>query len=166
MFVEALAQICSFLFVCLCYLGRRNISFIVIFLSCGSLYLVFIHIILLIEKDICDCRNVSVKLPCVHVCLSSGDLFIFSIWASFISFFVSFPPENFNILNLLYAFVTALKCKTLRNFKWHNFLSNDKNYVKKKEREQHLPGYFPKTSLECTDVDEKKITCWSFQPAL
>ena len=29
------------------------------------------------EKDICDRRNVSVKLPCVFECLSSGDLLIF-----------------------------------------------------------------------------------------
>ena len=36
----------------------------------------------LIEKDICDCRNVSVKLPCVYVCLSSWDLFIISVRVS------------------------------------------------------------------------------------
>ena len=48
---------------------------------------VFIYIFsLLIEKDICDCRNVSVKLPCVYVCLSSGDLFVFSARVS-----LSFP---------------------------------------------------------------------------
>ena len=33
----------------------------------------------LIEKDICDGRNVSVKLPGVYLCLSSGDYFIFSL---------------------------------------------------------------------------------------
>ena len=43
---------------------------------------------LLIEKDICDCRNVLVNLPCVHVCLSSGDLFIFLVRVS--SFFFYF----------------------------------------------------------------------------
>ena len=32
---------------------------------------------LLIEEDICDCRNISNKFPCVCVCLSSGNLFIF-----------------------------------------------------------------------------------------
>ena len=32
---------------------------------------------LLIEKDISDHQNISVKLLCVYVCLSSGDLFIF-----------------------------------------------------------------------------------------
>ena len=32
---------------------------------------------LLIEQDSCDCRNKSVKLLCVGVCLSSGDLFVF-----------------------------------------------------------------------------------------
>ena len=34
---------------------------------------------LLIVKDICDRRNVSVKFPCAYVCFWSGDLFIFSI---------------------------------------------------------------------------------------
>ena len=39
----------------------------------------------LIEKDSCDCRKISVKLSCVYVCISSRDLFIFSIRVS--SFF-------------------------------------------------------------------------------
>ena len=38
---------------------------------------------LLIEKDICDCWNVSIKLPCVCVCLSSGDLFTLSVKVSY-----------------------------------------------------------------------------------
>jgi len=43
---------------------------------------------LLIENDICDCQNVSVKLTCVYMCLSFGDLFIFSIIvSSFFSYF-------------------------------------------------------------------------------
>ena len=29
---------------------------------------------LVIEKDICDCQNVVIKLPCVFVCVSYGDL--------------------------------------------------------------------------------------------
>ena len=37
-----------------------------------SLPCVYIHL-----EDICDCQNVSVKLLCVYVCPSSGDLFIF-----------------------------------------------------------------------------------------
>ena len=43
---------------------------------------------LLIEKEICDCQNISVKLPCVCVLLSSRDIFIFSIRvSSFNSYF-------------------------------------------------------------------------------
>ena len=43
---------------------------------------------LLIEKDICDHWNVSVKLPCVCVCLSSRDFFIFSVrFSPFCSYF-------------------------------------------------------------------------------
>ena len=42
------------------------------------LYSVFSYIYsLLIEKDSCDRQNVSVKLPCVYVCLSSGDFLNF-----------------------------------------------------------------------------------------
>jgi hypothetical protein len=44
---------------------------------------------LLIEKDIRDCQNVSIKVLCVCVCLSSGDLFIFSVKVStFFSYFL------------------------------------------------------------------------------
>ena len=46
----------------------------------------------LIEKDICDCRKVSVKFLGVYVCLSSGDLFIFSVSvSSFFSHFLCYP---------------------------------------------------------------------------
>jgi len=53
------------------------------------LYCVFSYIYsLLIERDICDCWNVSVKLLCVYVYLSSEDLFIFSVRvSSFFSYF-------------------------------------------------------------------------------
>ena len=37
---------------------------------------------LLIDRDLCENRKVSIKFPCsllVYLCLSSGDLFIFSI---------------------------------------------------------------------------------------
>ena len=41
-------------------------------------YYVFTYIYsLLIKKDICDHQNISIKLRCVCVCLSSGNLFIF-----------------------------------------------------------------------------------------
>ena len=32
-----------------------------------------------IEKDLNECRNLSVNLQYVYLCLSSGDLFIFSV---------------------------------------------------------------------------------------
>ena len=35
------------------------------------------HHSLLTEKDLCECPNVSVKFPCVYLCLSSRDLFFF-----------------------------------------------------------------------------------------
>ena len=35
---------------------------------------------LLNGKQICDYRNISVKFPCVYVCLSSRDLFIYSLF--------------------------------------------------------------------------------------
>ena len=52
------------------------------------LYCVFTCIYsLLIEKDICDCQNISIKLPCVYLCLSSGELFIFSVRFPLYSYF-------------------------------------------------------------------------------
>ena len=43
---------------------------------------------LLIQKYICDFRNVSMRLSCVFVCLSSGDLFNLSVTvSSFLSYF-------------------------------------------------------------------------------
>ena len=53
------------------------------------LYCVFTYSYsLLIEENICDCRNVSVRLPCVYLCISSGDLLIFSARvSSFYSYF-------------------------------------------------------------------------------
>ena len=57
------------------------------------LYWLFIYIYsLLIEEDIFDRQNISVKLPCVYVCLSSGYLFIFKIF--FLSFFLSVTKFN------------------------------------------------------------------------
>ena len=47
---------------------------------------------LLIKKDICDYRNVSINLSCVCVCLSPGDVFIFSVRvASSFSCFLCHP---------------------------------------------------------------------------
>ena len=44
---------------------------------------------LLIEKDLCDCRNILVK---TFMCLSSGDLFIFSIRVFlFLFIFLCYP---------------------------------------------------------------------------
>ena len=42
----------------------------------------------LTEKDICDCRNVPVKLPHVYLCLSLEELFIFLVTVS--SFYYQF----------------------------------------------------------------------------
>jgi hypothetical protein len=50
---------------------------------------VFLYIYsLLIDKDVSYCQNVSVKLPCVYLCLSPRDLFIFPVRVS--SFFPTF----------------------------------------------------------------------------
>ena len=53
---------------------------------------------LLIEKEICDCQDVLVKLQCIYVCLSSGDLFIFSVTVS--SFFLYFFVIRTSVLSL------------------------------------------------------------------
>ena len=51
-----------------------------------------------LRRDICDCRKVSVKLPRVYVCLSSRDLFIFSVRVS--SFFPYFCSICTSVLSL------------------------------------------------------------------
>ena len=55
---------------------------------------------LLNEKDICDRQNVSIKLPCVCVCLSCRDLFLFSVRIS--SFFSYFLFMEYNFCNSLF----------------------------------------------------------------
>ena len=56
-----------------------------------SLRCVHIHSLLI---DICGCQNVSVKLLCVYVCLSSGDFFIFLVRvSSFYSYFYVIPTS-------------------------------------------------------------------------
>ena len=50
---------------------------------------------ILIKKDIYDRWNISIKLPCVCMCLLSGDLFIFSLIVS--SFFSYFLGSTVNI---------------------------------------------------------------------
>ena len=62
--------------------GKRKSK--LIFLFCVFTYIYSF----LIEKDICDHRNVSIKIPCVSVCLSSEPLFIYSVRvSSFFSYF-------------------------------------------------------------------------------
>ena len=48
------------------------------------------------EKDLCECQNISIQFPCIYLCLSSRDLFIF--------FSKSFP---FSYIFLCYTFFGA-----------------------------------------------------------
>ena len=59
---------------------------------------------LLIEKDICDRRKVLIKLSCVYVCLSSGDIFIFSL-----SFLFLFPIFVLSVLRYFPFHVVTCK---------------------------------------------------------
>ena len=68
-----------------------------------SLLGVYIHLLSSdFKKDICDCQDVLVKLPCVYMHLSSGDLFVFSIIVS--SFFSQFCVFQFYNFPLLFSF--------------------------------------------------------------
>ena len=63
------------------------------------LYYVFTYIYsLLIEKGICDCRNVSIKFVNAYLFLSSGDPFIFS--ARFSHFILIFSVIHTSVLSL------------------------------------------------------------------
>jgi hypothetical protein len=73
------------------------------------LYHVFTYFyFLLIEKDICDCRNVSVNLPYV-VCFSLGDLFTFLVKVS--PFFSYFYAIRTSVLSLFMWFLLIIPLK-------------------------------------------------------
>ena len=67
------------------------------------------------EKDICDLQNVSIRLPCVCVCLSLRDLFILSLSVSrFCSYFLlliilkfcftlKVPAESFESVTIYFS---------------------------------------------------------------
>ena len=55
-----------------------------------SLLCVHIHVLFLIKKDICDRQNISIKLLCVCVCLTPGDLFILPVGFLFLFLFLMF----------------------------------------------------------------------------
>ena len=58
--------------------------------SHGTVFTMYSHTFtFLIEKDICDGQNISVKLPCVYVCLSSWGLFIFLVFPLSFPIFIS-----------------------------------------------------------------------------
>ena len=71
--------------LCRMKLGPNTVPFPLFLLiswsNCRHLYCVFTFTYsLLLERDLCECRNPSVKFPhtlLVYLCLSSGDLFIF-----------------------------------------------------------------------------------------
>ena len=101
---------------------RVNICEYTVKMTSCHLYRVFTYIYcLLIEKDICDCQNISNKFPCVCVCLSSGDLFSFlqqfslsfpifcvKSYYCFIYFF-TFNFYNFRDIQLGYCFLQQLE---------------------------------------------------------
>ena len=52
---------------------------------------VHIHLLTLIEKVICDLQNISTNFPCVCMCISSEDLFIFRSVFPFFFNFLCYP---------------------------------------------------------------------------
>jgi hypothetical protein len=57
----------------------------------GAIFTVCSHIFiysLLIEKDLCECQNISVKFQCVYLCLLIGDLFICLVRVSSFYFYL------------------------------------------------------------------------------
>ena len=70
----------------------------------------------LIEKDICDHRNISIKLPCVCVCLSSAHLFILSVRvSSFFSYFFMFMTFSFFLYKKNFC-QTVISLRLVRDF--------------------------------------------------
>jgi hypothetical protein len=67
----------------------------------------------MINKDLCDCRNVSVKLPSIYVCLSSADLLIFQheFPLSFLFLIINNFKDDF-----LYLYPCAKQIQTVSTF--------------------------------------------------
>ena len=91
-----------------------------------DLYCVFIYS-LLIKKDICDCWNISLRLTCVYVCLSSGDFFIF-FGKSFLFLFLYlcylyFGTSTFHMANIKKgSLVFQVRLKDQKKlYKYHNY---------------------------------------------
>ena len=82
------------------------------------LYCMFTYIYsFLIEKEICDCRNLSVKLPCIYMCLSFGNLFIFSL--NVFSFF-----SYFRVIHTLVLSLSMWSHRCLKQiYNHHNWIS-------------------------------------------
>ena len=78
------------------------------------LYCVFIYS-LLIKKGLCECQNVSVKFPCVYLCLLSGYLFIF-----FVLWKVLFP---WTLIIFLFALVYNMRASLLVIWQMPDFSS-------------------------------------------
>jgi hypothetical protein len=78
-------------------LSEKIPRFLIFWAMWNHLYNVFTYIYsLMIEKDICDCQNISIKLLCVYLCLSFGDLFVFSVRVfSFYLYFCKTHVEMF-----------------------------------------------------------------------
>ena len=68
-------------------------------LSCGTIFTLCSHTFTLLnEKDNCDCRNISVKLPHLYMHLSSRDHFIFSKRFLFLFLFLCYFSNHFSTL--------------------------------------------------------------------
>ena len=98
-----------------------------------------VHIIysLLIEKDICDRQNVSIKLLCVFVCLSSRDLLIF--WVSFLFFCIlqyllDYKTTKMNALPSQTSSSSESVRTTVSFLWWKSALSNGSCWVKRYDR--------------------------------
>ena len=127
---------------------------------------------LLIEKDGCDRRNISIKFPCVCVCLSYRNLqflvrvFPFlslilcylyvstflSTWSIYIYIIRLYQMELFMEIIFVDVYLLMLSFEHFYNFCYFfQFLVEevnridhyDKKCIKKKERVRHLPGYCP-----------------------
>jgi hypothetical protein len=93
------------------------------------LYCVFTYIYsLLIERDICDCQNISVKCPCVYVYVSSGDLFIYLVRvSSFFSYIfnTNHTYTNFETdLEILHTLPKCSKLNTTNNTRYIRIIKN------------------------------------------
>ena len=132
---------------------------------------------ILIEKYICDRRNISVKLPCVSVCFSFRDLFIFSERVSSLFFIFVLSVFRYFPFHMVFCFnqlsISDIKYFLLDNIhrlpsvnflSWRSFIISRHIFDVSSELRELQQGaemqMFLLKILMMKDIQDKKFKEW------